>query len=303
MKNDYEVNDIELELSTLCQAECPLCYRNYQTFDLHYPKNIVRPLGEIKNQILSYPDLEWIRLVGSISEPTIYPDFIQLVKFIKSLNIKIEICTNGSTRDEKFWRDLAKSLNSEDSVYFTICGSSQELHEIYRKNTSLEKILKNARALREINPIDYAQCIRFDYNNEDFNSENFKKMVSEFTNVYWTETFLLKEKSIYKEQKDLEKLKPFQEKIKQYQMVEKIAIKKFKEPKPKRTWCKAWHENRLQIDINGNEYPCYLFLEASGGKKWDGNWNDIHNLQYECCKFCEESVVKLCDNLELDYII
>lgn len=305
MKN-YKVFDIELELSTLCQAECPLCYRNYKSYEDHYPEDLVRPLDEVIDQLNSYPDLEWIRLVGSISEPIMYPYFLDLVYYIKNRNIKIEICTNGSLRNPQFWDKLRKLLTKDDRVYFTICGSTQELHEKYRKNTSLKRILENARVFRGPNKNDYAQCIRFDYNDEDFNSKKFKDMVSEFSNVYWTETFLQKDKSIYKEAKDIDKLIPFQEKINQYKTIEKIANLKWRESSkgiPKKTWCKAYHENRLQLDILGNEYPCYLFLEASGGKIWDGNWDDIHSLKYECCKFCEESVVKLCDELDLDYII
>jgi len=305
MKN-YKVKDIELELSTLCQAECPLCYRNYKSYDKHYPEELVRPLDEIIDQLNTYPDLEWIRLVGSISEPTMYPYFLDLVYFIKSRDIKIEICTNGSLRDKTFWSKLKNLLTKEDRVYFTICGSTQELHETYRKGTSLKKILRNAGIFRSENKNDYAQCIRFDYNDADFNSEEFKKMVSEFSNIYWTETFLLKDKDNYTITTDLDKLKPFQKKINQYQMIEKIANKKWKETlegKPNKTWCKAYHENRLQLDIRGNEYPCYLFLEASKGEKWDGNWSDIYNLKYECCKFCEERVVDICDEMDLDYII
>ena len=302
MRSNYIVKDIELELSTICQAECPLCYRNYKSFNSHYPNTIIRPLSDIKKQILSYTNLEWVRLVGSISEPTLYPDFLELVQFIKSNNIKIEICTNGDTKDSEFWKNLALSLSSDDKVYFTICGSTQELHEKYRKNTNLKRILENARIFRKYNAIDYAQCIRFEYNDDDFNSKRFLNMISEFTNIYWTETFLLKDKSFYKKTDKLDDLVPFSKKRSQYKMIEKIASKKYKEGNNK-TWCKAYHENRLQIDVYGNEYPCYLFLEASKGSIWDGNWNDIYNLKYECCKFCEESVVKLCDELDLDYVI
>ena len=39
-----DIYDIELELTTYCNAECPLCYRNYKTFKDHYPKYIIRPL-------------------------------------------------------------------------------------------------------------------------------------------------------------------------------------------------------------------------------------------------------------------
>ena len=44
-------------------------------------------------------------------------------------------------------------LKYEDKVYFTICGSTQEIHEIYRRNTNLKNILlgrKNLFSLKMI---------------------------------------------------------------------------------------------------------------------------------------------------------
>ena len=299
----YKVRDIELELSTYCNADCPLCYRNYNSFDEHYPDKFHRPLQSIREQILRYPDLEWIRLVGSISEPTMYNKFLELVDFIKSRNIKIELCTNGSTRDVFWWRSLSKKLTKEDSVYFTICGSTQELHETYRVGTSLDKILKNANAYRisSDNNNDYAQCIRFDYNDNDFNSDEFKEMVSDFTNVYMTETFLLKDSSNYVNKYNLNKLKPYPGKIEAYETVEKIANLKFNKGLSKVATCKAYNENRLQIDVNGNEYPCYLTLEAQIDPYW--TWEEILSMKYNACKFCEKSIVTLCDEKDLDFII
>ena len=106
-----KVTDIELELSTYCNADCPLCYRNYNTFNEHYPDNFHRDYKDLITQINSYPDLEWIRLVGSISKPTMYNNFLPLIDYIKSKNIKIEICTNGSTRDVFWWRSLGMKLS------------------------------------------------------------------------------------------------------------------------------------------------------------------------------------------------
>ncbi len=88
-----KVIDIELELTTLCNAQCQLCYRNYTTFAEHYPENKVRPIREVIAQLETFPDLEWVRLVGTISEPTLYKDFFELVQYIKSRNIKIEPST------------------------------------------------------------------------------------------------------------------------------------------------------------------------------------------------------------------
>jgi MoaA/NifB/PqqE/SkfB family radical SAM enzyme len=298
-----EVLDLELELTTLCNAQCQLCYRNYTTYKDHYPENLVRPLQDILDQLEGYPNLKYIRLVGSISEPTLYKQFFDLVKYIKSRDIMIEICTNGDTRTPEWWSELATLLTPIDEVYFTICGSTQELHETYRKGTNLQRILRNAASFRSNNKNDYAQCIRFMYNSDDFDSAEFKEMVSQFSNVYWTETFLLKPSDNYVDVSGLEKLQPNFKKIGDYRHMDKLATTKFNSPIKGKAHCKSWESKSQQIDIHGNVYPCYLFLEASKGQPWDGDYNKILNMEYEVCKYCERCVVDLCDEKDLHYII
>ena len=295
-----EILDIEVETSTICQADCPLCFRNYKVFEKVYPKSIQRPIEDIINQLNEYPNLEWVRLVGSVSEPTIYKDFFKLCEYLKNRDVNIEICTNGDTHNPEWWKKLGKILDEQDRVFFTICGSNQELHETYRKGTNLKNILENAKALREVNPIDYAQCIRFDYNNDDFNSKEFKEVVGKFSNIYWTETFLKKSEDNYTNTKNLEKLKPNPKKIKSYLMIEKIADKRKLNSKAD---CKSLNDKSQIIDINGNVYPCYLFMEWMEGKKWDGDYQKIIDMKYEVCKFCEKGIVKMLENADLTYII
>ncbi len=298
--NKNEVLDLEIETSTLCQAECPLCYRNYKVFKDVYPKMIQRELSELKEQLEEFTSLDWIRLVGTISEPTLYKDFLELCSYIKKRNIKIEICTNGDTHNEAWWIKLAEILNEDDEVYFTICGSTQELHETYRKGTNLNNILNNAKALRTKRAIDYAQCIKFDYNEDDFNSENFKKVTSNFTNVYMTETFLKKEEDNYVNQDDLEKLKPNSKKIESYLTIERIADQRKENGT---TNCKSLEDKSQIMDVQGRIYPCYLYMEAMNGEDWDGDYEKIKNLEKDVCKFCEKNVVRLLENADLTYII
>lgn len=297
------IEDVELELTTYCNAACPLCYRNYKSFNAHYPKHKERPLNEIIEQLDTYTNLKYVRLVGSISEPTLHKQFLELVKYIKQKNVIIELCTNGDTHNPEWWGKLAKELSNNDSVYFTICGSTQELHETYRTRTKLQNILDNAREFRKYRNIDYAQCIRFKYNDDDFNSNEFKDMVSEFSNVYMTETYLHKDKNNYVDSSKIDLLEPYPGKVKQYRTIEKLAELKWDKGLSKERTCKAYNEKRNQIDINGNVYPCYLFLEASKGKLWDQDWNKILNSEYEVCKFCDKDIVKLCDDKDLDFII
>ena len=297
------VEDIELELTTLCNAHCQLCYRNYTAFKEHYPETQIRPIDEVIAQLETFPDLIWVRLVGTISEPTLYKEFFTLVKYIKARNVRIEICTNGDTNTPEWWAELATYMRADDKVYFTICGSTQELHEVYRKNTKLTRIRANAAAFRGINKNDYAQCIRFKYNSDDFDSDAFKNMVSEFSNVYWTETFLLKDNKNYIDTKGIERLQPNLNKLDDYAQMDKFARAKFASPIKGKAYCMSWENKSQQVDINGKVYPCYLFLEASQGKDWDGDYEKILSMSYDVCKYCDRAVIDLCDKKDLRYII
>jgi MoaA/NifB/PqqE/SkfB family radical SAM enzyme len=297
------VEDIELELTTLCNAQCQLCYRNYTVYQEHYPDNLVRPIADVIAQLETFPDLVWVRLVGTISEPTLYKHFFELVRYIKARNVRIEICTNGDTHKPEWWAELSTLMRDDDRVYFSICGSTQELHEVYRKNTKLKNILDNARAFRGANKNDYAQCIRFHYNSDDFDGPEFQQMVSEFSHVYWTETFLLKDKSNYVDTSGIERLRPNPHKLQDYEQMDKFARAKYASPVKGKAYCMSWENKSQQVDIHGKVYPCYLFLEASKGKPWDGDYDKILNMQYDVCKYCDRAVVDLCNKKDLRYII
>jgi len=304
-----KVLDVEFELSTYCNANCPLCYRNYKSFNKHYPNNFFRDFNELINQINIFPNLKVVRLVGSISEPTLYPQFLELCKYLKLKNIEIEICTNGDTHNnDNFWEELGKILNKNDKVYFTICGLTQETHEKYRKNTSLKNIINNVQKFRKYNSNnDYAQCIQFDYNQKELNSKEFQKFINKkFSNIYMTETFLLQNKDIYKDSSKIKDLKPIENK--DYFKINKIATNLYQKYKDKKlnnqvVYCKSIINKSIQIDIYGNIYPCYLFLEASKGELWNKNYSDILNLKYEVCKHCEKNIFKTLEKKEMEYII
>jgi hypothetical protein len=222
---------------------------------------------------------------------------------MKNRGLKIEICTNGDTHKPAWWAELSILMNQHDKVYFSICGSTQEIHEVYRTNTKLENILANAKAFRSHNKNDYAQCIRFQYNSDNFDSEEFKQLVSQFSHVYWTETFLQKETENYVNKSNLDKLMPNPHKIDDYLYMDRFARAKYAAPVKGKAYCMSWENKSQQVDIDGKVYPCYLFLEASKGKEWDGDYEKILSMQYEVCKYCDRAVIELCDKKDLRYII
>lgn len=309
--NNYLVKDTELELTNLCNAKCPLCYRNNKDYIAKSPYQ--RPLNEVIEQLNLFTNLESIKLVGTISEPTLYKDFFPLIDYLNSRDIEIEICTNGDTHQPSWWGELGKLLKKDDKVFFTICGSTQELHEVYRKGTNLKRILENAKALRKFSKYknDYAQLIRFNYNDKDFNDWDIINTVTNFSNLYWTETFLALPIESYKNMtKDLyEKLKPHPKKYPLYKQVETNAMKKAskQEHQPK---CIAKEDSTNQINLQGEILPCYLFTEryapeTSLNKTIRKTWSyqKIEAGKYNCCKFCDKSIRGLLQTLDLRYII
>lgn len=300
-----DVLELEIEMTTMCNAHCPLCYRNYKSFPNCYKKLIIRPLDGIIQQLDEYVNLKFVMLVGSMSEPTLYPEFLNLVSYLKNRQIRIEICTNGDTQNDEFWADLGDRLNEDDMVYFTICGSTQEMHERYRVGTSLERILHNASVLRSHKPVDYAQCIRFSYNSNDFDSLSFKTLVSQFSHVYWTETFFPKSIDNYTQMSidEYNAFFPADSKLKRYQLMKHMAEMKYSSNDKGHATCQSIEHHRQQIDVYGNIYPCYLYLESMNGQKWDDDYEKVVDLSNPCCKFCESHVCSLCRAYGLDYII
>jgi len=285
-----EVIDVELDLTGYCNASCPLCANNYVKNE-HLIKKHQRSVNEIVDQLKIYPKLKYIRLVGTVSEPTLYYDFFNLCRYFVDSNIIIEICTNGDTHNEEWWYNLGEILTEQDMVYFTICGSTQELHETYRKGTNLQNILNNARAFRRSGKKnDYFQHIMFDYNYDDLHSDEMNGIMSEFSNINLTKTYYTRDKDTYRDKSRIDMLKPYDNK--KYNEILKLAEYKYKTKKNVKIDCMSINDKLVHINQFGEVYPCYLYLEDVGGK-WDGNYKDILQLKYKCCSLCEHTILDL----------
>lgn len=115
-----------------------------------------------------YENLKSICIAGAYGEPTLFPQIIELVDFLKSRSVSIELHTNGTEHDESWWRELSKHLGSSDAVVFTVCGSAQDIHGKCRGGQSLAQLLKNAMAFKSSKKNDYVQHVLMQCNREDF---------------------------------------------------------------------------------------------------------------------------------------
>lgn len=295
LKFNYNSMDmVEIDLTGTCNLSCPLCARNYKAFQsqVFYQE---RSTSEIIQQIKQFKNLKKINLVGATSEPTLFKDIFKLIDEINALDIEIEICTNGSTHDEKFWYKLGQVLKEKDAVYFSVCGSTQELHEVYRVGSNLNYLLSNAKAFREgasNKKIDWIQHILFKYNYEDLQSIEMKNIIEQFNNVNYTKTYFTREVETYKDKTNINRLQIYNEDLSFYDRAQKYAAKMIRDKDNKKynITCESIENNNCHINQAGNIYPCYIWLEESGHKTWDMDYQKILDFKYNCCVFCEKNL-------------
>jgi MoaA/NifB/PqqE/SkfB family radical SAM enzyme len=155
-----DIKHVELELSSYCNANCPLCPRNLfgYTYNTGYTAKHLT-LAEVK-QILE-PEfilqLDKVTFEGNYGDPLMNPELLDIVNYI---NKPIELFTNASMQTKTFWQKLAKT---KTTVYFALDGLS-DTHSIYRQKTDYNKIIANATAFINAGGIAIWKMIEFDHN-------------------------------------------------------------------------------------------------------------------------------------------
>lgn len=145
-----QLDTIQIEITSRCQASCPMCARNFHG-GIPNPrlKNSDWTFNDFK-RIFNQSVLDQIKNItfcGSFGDPIINSDLIDMCNYVNQSgdHIDIRIHTNGSARDENWWKDLANSLPDTHLVTFGIDGL-EDTHSRYRIGTDFNKIINNARA-------------------------------------------------------------------------------------------------------------------------------------------------------------
>ena len=180
-----DITRLQIELTSYCNANCPSCERYNYHVDLTNP--YTRQLNT--NYITCENFKKWIKhdfkylkkihFCGNIDEPTLNPDLIKICNYINKKYPKVEIwiATNGGTKTEKFWRELAK-LNT--TVVFGIDGLSDTNH-IYRKNVNWLKLEKNYKIYIKHGGRAIWQFIVFEHNKHQL---SYAKKLSKQENFF-----------------------------------------------------------------------------------------------------------------------
>lgn len=168
--------NVFLDISTYCNAACPQCHRtnpnglekadwlplvqwNLQTF-----KNAYRLHLKSKTNYAEFG------FCGTWGDPVMNKDLLKMVEYIiENSKANIIFDTNGSIRDEDWWWQLGILAGKRLTVFFAVDGINQEMHSLYRRNTNLNKVLNNMKALSNTLAKVKARIIVFKHNESYLN--------------------------------------------------------------------------------------------------------------------------------------
>lgn len=164
-----KINVVHLEITSKCNASCPMCARN----KFGGPINELLPLTELSlidiQRIMSVEfvqQLSRLYMCGNYGDPIVANDMLEICEWLRSINpgIKLGIHTNGSARTAGWWSKLGKLLSkSGDYVKFGIDGLADTNH-IYRRGTHWQKIIDNTTAFINAGGIAHWEYIVFKHN-------------------------------------------------------------------------------------------------------------------------------------------
>ena len=298
-----EVEEVEMDLVGLCNLKCPLCTRNYSHANHMLYKN-VRPLDEIIKQLDQFTNLQRFFIAGAVSEPTMYKDFLKFIEYLNSRNIYFELFTNGNTHKPDWWEELGNLVPKQCMTVFTVCGSTQELHEKYRVGSNLQQILDHATAYRKNGKNnDWIQHIRFDYNADDLKSNEMQKIIADFSNSMLIETEGIRRLTQYNKEFSLD-IKPVD--------LRDNAIRQLFAARPKpndgkkyEIQCRSFLEKKVYINQQGQVSACYTHAENEQDyfpAEGEFDYSDILSFKYPDCFLCEKRTRCLIDKTGLKFV-
>lgn len=141
------IKSLHIEITTKCQAKCPMCPRRIQG-------GILMPFFELVEITLDQykqwipekviANLETLIICGNLGDAIVANDTLEIIQYTRSINpnMFINFHTNGSARNKQWWEGLA---TTNSTVTFGIDGLA-DTHALHRISTDWNKIIENATA-------------------------------------------------------------------------------------------------------------------------------------------------------------
>lgn len=198
-----QIRHVQVELTTRCNARCPMCMRNYRggDFNAGYPstelnldqfrrilppeilRSIMQPDPPVNDRPATQYHDQGVTFNGNLGDFALARDGIDIVRYLVDNNVQVSINTNGSLRSEAYWSALG-SMGIQ--VGFAIDGLA-DTHHLYRQDTDWYRIIENAKTFIKAGGKAVWRFIPFDHNrHQEVECQNMAQDLgfSKFENIY-----------------------------------------------------------------------------------------------------------------------
>jgi len=159
-----DIRQVQIELTTRCNARCPMCMRNYRGLDFNagYPETELT-LDNIK-QILQPEFLKQltrgVSFNGNLGDFGLARDAQEIVGWLADQAVPVYINSNAGMRTPDWWAKLARP---EVRIGFALDGL-EDTHSLYRQDTDWHRVIANATAFIQAGGYAVWRFIPFDHN-------------------------------------------------------------------------------------------------------------------------------------------
>jgi MoaA/NifB/PqqE/SkfB family radical SAM enzyme len=285
MYNLKDIKEVHLEVTSKCQARCPMCPRRISGGML----NPLITLDEITLEqfqqwfpVSFVKQLDRLFMCGNLGDPIIAEDTLEIFKYLRENNPKIHLSmhTNGSARTKKWWHDLAY-LN----VYVTFgIDGLEDTHHLYRVATDWPKIIENAKTF--IDNGGWAEWHMLVFKHNEHQIEDCKSIANKMN----FSKFTVKHTSRFKNDRwpvldDLGKPTHYLEPTEKSQGMISMVQEAIQADAPT-IFCKAKHQSQIYVAATGIVSPCcwldYGWILPSQDSRVDymeriGTFPSLHN--------------------------
>lgn len=133
---------IEVEVTTRCHLKCTICEHTYWN-----EKGKDMSLEEFKHIVDQFPKLKWIGLTG-IGSSFLNKDYLEMLKYLKSKSIYVELFDTFTQIDERLARELVEI--GVDKICLSLDAATKETYESMRVGAKFEKVLANVTTLLRV---------------------------------------------------------------------------------------------------------------------------------------------------------
>lgn len=176
------INNIHVEITDRCNAECPVCPRSYGgSHEMPYVKNKELGLDYFKLLGVEFVSkIEHWNFCGVKGDPASAQELFEVLDFILDCNpeTEIDIRTNGGARNEKFWTKVGERFKGKNCQVVWSVDGWEDTNHIYRRNVKWSKLFANLTAYIKTGANSRWEFNKFQHNMKDLGT------ITSFCNRY-----------------------------------------------------------------------------------------------------------------------